>query len=312
MPNYLITGYHGEPHVTAENDRGINAAIFGTRKVVLPVGRQFFAEYIGNNTVRMYDGKLSDNGAAAGIPSGEYVDLLIAEAGQGKKRNDLIVFQYSQDSSTLVESGSFVVVKGAETTSSATDPVLTEGDLLSSKTTFDQMALWRVSVSGATISAPVQLFQIASSSEITKAAIEAVLTGDITTHTHSQYNLTKAKIESLLTGTITSHTHNDFAPIVTVSASKTLALTDAQKLQRVSSTSAVTITIPLNTSVAFPIGTEIEICRYGSGTVTIKPASTSVYINGETTNKTITEQYGCVALKKIETNKWIISGAWEA
>ena len=88
MANYLITGYWGEPHVTAENDRGINAAIFGAGRYVLPVGEQFRAEYIGNNTVRMYDGKLTDNGAAAGIPAGRYVDLTISEAGQGMNRND--------------------------------------------------------------------------------------------------------------------------------------------------------------------------------------------------------------------------------
>lgn len=158
--NYLITGYWGEPHVTAENDRGINAAMFGTGRFVLPVGEQFRAAYIGNNTIRMYDGKLMDNGAAGGIPVGEYVDLLIANAGQGKKRNDLIVFQYSQDPSTLVESGTFVVIQGEETTGTASDPVLTQEDLLSGNATFDQMALWRVSVSGATIAAPVRVTEV--------------------------------------------------------------------------------------------------------------------------------------------------------
>ena len=156
--NYLITGYWGEPHVTAENDRGINAAMFGAGRFVLPVGEQFKAEYIGNNTIRMYDGKLMDNGAAAGIPVGEYVDLLIANAGQGMKRNDLIVFQYEQDASTLIESGKFVVIQGTETNGTASDPELTQEDLLSGEATFDQMALWRVSISGATISAPVQVF----------------------------------------------------------------------------------------------------------------------------------------------------------
>jgi hypothetical protein len=161
MPdNYLITGYWGEPHVTAENDRGINAAMFGTGRFVLPVGEQFRAEYIGNNTIRMYDGKLMDNGAAAGIPVGEYVDLLIANAGQGMKRNDLIVFQYSQDASTLIESGKFVVVRGTETSGTASDPELAQEDLLSGEATFDQMALWRVSVSGANIAAPVKVFSV--------------------------------------------------------------------------------------------------------------------------------------------------------
>ena len=158
--NYLITGYWGEPHVTAENDRGINAAIFGTGRFVLPVGEMFRAEYIGNNTVRLYDGKLLDNGAAAGIPAGKYIDLLIPEAGQGMNRNDLIIFQYSQDASTLVESGVFTVLSGTETNGTAADPVLYEEDLLTDEATFDQMALWRVPVSGANISTPVQLFEV--------------------------------------------------------------------------------------------------------------------------------------------------------
>ena len=170
--NYLITGYWGEPHVTAENDRGINAATFGTGRIVLPVGQKFRAEYIGNNTVRMFDGKLMDNGAAAGIPAGEYVDLLVSDAGQGMKRNDLIVFQYVQDSSTLIESGTFIVLQGVETSGTAVDPELTQEDLLSGRATFDQFALWRVSVSGSEISAPVQLFNV--SKNINNAGVSVV------------------------------------------------------------------------------------------------------------------------------------------
>lgn len=156
--NYLITGYWGEPHVTVENDRGFNAAVFGTGKFVLPVGEMFRAEYIGNNTVRIYDGKLIDNGAVAGIPAGEYVEFMIPEAGQGMKRNDLIIFEYSRNDSTLVESGVFKVLSGTEVNETAVDPVLTENDLLSNIASFDQMALWRISVSGAVISAPEILY----------------------------------------------------------------------------------------------------------------------------------------------------------
>ena len=161
--NYLITGYWGEPHVTAENDRGLNAGIFGDGRMVLPVGNRLRAEYIGNNTVRVYDGKLLDNGALGGIPAGKYVDLLIPEAGQGMKRNDLVVFQYSKDASTLVETGIFVVVPGEETSGTAADPVLQQQDLLTDEATFDQMALYRVAVEGATIGAPEPLFQISKS-----------------------------------------------------------------------------------------------------------------------------------------------------
>lgn len=170
--NYLITGYWGEPHVTSENDRGINAAIFGAGRFVLPVGEQFRAEYIGNNTVRIYDGKLMDNGAVAGIPAGEYVDLLIPEAGQGMKRNDLIIFQYSQDTSTLIERGVFKVLSGTETSGTATDPALSQQDLLTNEATLDQMALWRVPVSGTVISTPVQLFDV--SKNIKNAGVSVV------------------------------------------------------------------------------------------------------------------------------------------
>lgn len=162
MDNYLITGYWGEPHVTAENDRGFNAAVFGAGRFVLPVGERLRAEYIGNNTIRLYDGKLLDNGALAGIPAGKYVDLQVPEAGQGRKRNDLIVFQYKKNASTLVETGEFVVVRGTETAATVSDPHLSQQDILTDNATLDQMALYRVSVNGATIGDPEPLFETAA------------------------------------------------------------------------------------------------------------------------------------------------------
>lgn len=161
MSNCLITGYWGEPHVTAENDRGINAAIFGAGRFVLPVGERFKAECIGNNLVRLYDGKLLDNGAAAGIPAGEHIDLPLSLASSGKKRNDLIIFQYRQDISTLVETGNFMVLQGEETVETPVDPEVVQSDLLSNKATLDQMPLYRIVVSDTEVSAPVQLFTLA-------------------------------------------------------------------------------------------------------------------------------------------------------
>jgi hypothetical protein len=172
--NFLITGYWGEPHVTAENDRGFNAAVFGSGRFVLPVGERLRAEFIGNNTVRIYDGKLIDGGALAGIPAGKYIDLLIPEAGQGMTRRDIIAFQYSKDIGTLIETGSFVVVPGVEAASNAADPVLRQQDLLTDEATFDQMALYAVSVTGANISAPVRLFNMVSNFHGMKSGLGAV------------------------------------------------------------------------------------------------------------------------------------------
>lgn len=174
MANYLITGYWGEPHVTAENDRGFNAAIFGSGRFVLPVGERLRAEFIGNNTIRLYDGKLIDGGAVAGIPAGKYVDLLIPEAGQGMTRRDIIAFQYSKDAATLIETGSFVVVPGVEAANGAADPELQLQDVLTDEATFDQMALYRVTVTGANISAPVRLFNLMSNFQGMSAGLSAV------------------------------------------------------------------------------------------------------------------------------------------
>jgi diphthamide synthase (EF-2-diphthine--ammonia ligase) len=52
---------------------------------------------------------------------------------------------------------------------------------------------------------------------ITKAMVEAVLTGAITSHTHAAYltSITKAMVEAVLTGAITSHTHAAYLTSIT-------------------------------------------------------------------------------------------------
>lgn len=95
--------------------------------------------------------------------------------------------------------------------------------------------------------------------------------------------------------------------IVEVTESKTIALTDAGTFQYCTGSTAKTITIPANASVGFPVGTEIEICRYGSGTVTIAGAS-GVTIVSVDSKAAVADQYGCAGLKKIATNVWILAG----
>ena len=97
------------------------------------------------------------------------------------------------------------------------------------------------------------------------------------------------------------------ARIVSVTANKTLALTDAGSLQKVEGSSPRTITIPTNSSAAFPTGTEIEILRYGSGAVSIAAAS-GVTIRCAETTHTIAKQYGGVSLKKLAANEWLLMG----
>lgn len=96
--------------------------------------------------------------------------------------------------------------------------------------------------------------------------------------------------------------------IITVTASTTLALTHAGTFIQANSTSAITITIPTNASVAFPAGTEIEICRWNTGAVTVAAASGVTLVSLDS-SKTVAGRYGVVVLKKIATNTWLLAGA---
>lgn len=85
----------------------------------------------------------------------------------------------------------------------------------------------------------------------------------------------------------------------------TLALTDAGKTVEINSESSEVVTIPTNASVAFPIGTYINIVRYGPGAVTIT-ADTGVTLNGVSAGSGgIADQFGGITLYKRGENEWV-------
>lgn len=98
------------------------------------------------------------------------------------------------------------------------------------------------------------------------------------------------------------------APIVSATANKTLALTDAGCYIEMNATSALTVTIPADATVNFPVGTEIEIIQEGTGEVTIAAAS-GVTLQSPGGLKKISERYVVVSLKKRAANDWRLTGA---
>jgi len=73
---------------------------------------------------------------------------------------------------------------------------------------------------------------------------------------------------------------------------------------------ALTLTVPKNSSVAFPIGTTILIRQKGAGKVTIAPVDGDVTINNSDGLKT-TNQYAVATLIKVDTNVWTAFGSLE-
>jgi hypothetical protein len=89
-------------------------------------------------------------------------------------------------------------------------------------------------------------------------------------------------------------------------ASYTPVLTDRDKLVEINSASAVTLTIPTNASVAYPVGTSFDILQTGAGQITIAPAS------GVTVNSTpglkLRTQWSSATLFKRASDTWVVFG----
>lgn len=92
-------------------------------------------------------------------------------------------------------------------------------------------------------------------------------------------------------------------------ANYVLALEDAGRCVTMTNTSARTITVPTNATVAFPIGTQILLGRLGTGAVTIVPAS-GVTINAASGLK-LWAQYSMAGLIKQDTHIWMLVGDLE-
>ncbi len=96
-------------------------------------------------------------------------------------------------------------------------------------------------------------------------------------------------------------------PIISKTASYELTATsERDSLIEVNSGSATTITIPTNSSVAFPVGTTLDILQTGSGQVTIAGAG-GVTVNATPGFKLRTQWSSATLFKRAE-NSWVAFG----
>ena len=91
------------------------------------------------------------------------------------------------------------------------------------------------------------------------------------------------------------------------SASYTLAMADEYKAVEFTGSTAQTLTVPTNAAVAFPIGTLVEVCRIGTGAVTVAGAS-GVTIRSRDNLLAPNGQYAVASLRKRAANEWVLAG----
>ena len=114
-------------------------------------------------------------------------------------------------------------------------------------------------------------------------------------------------IEESLIPTIVTTNNSDYVEVTT---NKTLAITDIDKIQKV--TAAAVITIPLNAYVAFPINTEINILCYTASAVSIEPYTGVALLYDDVLSNRISGRLSKVTLKKTGTNEWVAFGGLDA
>lgn len=109
-------------------------------------------------------------------------------------------------------------------------------------------------------------------------------------------------------GTLTASTSATRTVNAQTGTTYTLVLSDANNLAflTMSNASASTLTVPPNSSVAFPVGSVIEGAQVGAGQVTLT-AGAGVTLNA-TPGLKVAAQYGTFGLIKTATNTWLAYG----
>ena len=94
-------------------------------------------------------------------------------------------------------------------------------------------------------------------------------------------------------------------------ASYTAVLTDDGKLITMSNASANNFTVPPNSSVAFGIGTQLNIAQLGAGQTTIV-AGSGVTLNSSGAKLKLKDQYAVATCVKTATDTWFVVGNLKA
>lgn len=87
----------------------------------------------------------------------------------------------------------------------------------------------------------------------------------------------------------------------------TPVLADAGNVIELNNAAAITLTIPPNSSVAFPVGTVVELWQQGAGQVTVA-AGAGVTLRSPGGKTKLAAQYASAVLRQRATDEWCLEG----
>ena len=169
---------------------------------------------------------------------------------------------------------------------------------------------------GNYVSAAIATTATTANTVLTNAQPNITSVGTLTSLTVTG-NISSGNISTtngVFTGNISGNT-NGFAigylNIPQVAASNaTLALTNAGKHFYSTTAGDLTLSIPLNASVAFTTGTEISIVVQAAGNILVNAVSgVTLYMGGNATSgNRIVSTYGMATIIKVASDTWFING----
>jgi hypothetical protein len=220
--------------------------------------------------------------------------------------NEEIVFITANSSDTFTITRARAGTSGVQHSAGATvKHVLTSDDLNAFKLSISPVA--NVGFAGSTSgSTTVQATAVAGTTTLTLPAATDTLVGRATTDTLTNKTLTSPTINS---ATLSTPTINDARQNITLNAQTgttyTLVLTDNGRLVTLDNAAAITVTVPLNSSVAYATGAIINLQQIGAGQVTVAGAA-GVTLNG--TGTKTRAQWSAASLVKTATDTWTLIG----
>ena len=166
----------------------------------------------------------------------------------------------------------------------------------------------------------VWLWNVDNTSDATKNSATATLTNKTIALSNNTVSWTTANFNAALsdwsfttlwgTETLTNKTLTDPKIVTTINnqtwTTYTLALTDHNKLVRLTNAAAIALTIPTNASVAIPIWAQTDGAQQWAGAVTIWWAW--ITINSKDSNLTTNWQWVWFTLIKVWTDEWDLYG----
>ena len=233
--------------------------------------------------------KLKRSAVASKVPV--TTDLELGELGVNTHDGKLYLKKSVSGTESIVEVGPIASVAGK--TGAVT---LAIGDVGSLQTSLDGKA---ATSHGHAIS---DVTNLQSSLDAKAALASPAFTGTPSAPTASAYtNSTQLATTGNVSATVKTVPEN-----AQTGTSYTLLLADAGKLVTLNNAAAITLTIPTNASVAFPVGTRIDIVQYGAGQVTVGGSGVTIRSSGSKLK--LAGQYSGATLWKKSTDEWVLIG----